>query len=47
MNFTIRVWVKSADYWDVKFDLTETVKAAFDEAGISVPSKQLDVHVNQ
>lgn len=32
-----RSWVKGADYWDVKFDITKKVKAAFDEQGISIP----------
>ena len=32
-----RCWVKGADYWDVKFDLTKKVKSAFDEQGISIP----------
>lgn len=32
-----RSWVTGADYWDVKFDLTKKVKAAFDEQGISIP----------
>ena len=32
-----RSWVKGSDYWDVKFDITKKVKAAFDEQGISIP----------
>ncbi|MEO1641825.1 MAG: mechanosensitive ion channel domain-containing protein [Pseudomonadota bacterium] len=32
-----RSWVQGADYWDVKFDVTKKVKAAFDEQGISIP----------
>ncbi|MBR7142940.1 MAG: mechanosensitive ion channel [Clostridia bacterium] len=39
------VWVKSADYWTVYFDLLEGVKKAFDENGIEIPYNQLDVHV--
>ena len=42
---TARVWVKSADYWTVNFDVLEAVKAAFDENGIEVPYNQLAVHV--
>lgn len=42
---TTRVWVKNSDYWDVKFDILEAVKAAFDKGGITIPYNQLDVHV--
>ena len=47
VNFVVRPWVKSADYWDVYFDLTETVKLTFDEKGISIPYPQMDVHVTK
>ncbi len=40
-----RVWVKSKDYWGVKFDMNEAVKEAFDDAGISFPYPQSDVHL--
>lgn len=43
--FTLRAWCKSADYWTVKWDLTETVKRAFDKTGIEIPFKQVDVHI--
>ena len=42
---TARCHVNSADYWDVFFDVTEQIKAAFDENGIEIPFDQLDVHV--
>ncbi len=45
INVVTRVWVKSEDYWTVKFDLTETVKEKFDENGIEIPFNQLDVHI--
>ena len=45
ISITTRVWVNSADYWTVKFDILELVKAAFDENEISIPYNQLDVHV--
>ncbi|WP_018969963.1 mechanosensitive ion channel family protein [Rubritalea marina] len=45
VNFTVRVWVKSADYWDVFFSTNEKVKKAFDAAGVSIPFPQQDVHV--
>lgn len=37
VDFTVRVWCDAADYWDLKFDLTEAAKLAFDEAGIDIP----------
>ena len=45
INIVTRVWVKSADYWTVNFDILEAVKAAFDKEGIEIPFNQLDVHV--
>jgi small conductance mechanosensitive channel len=45
VNFVVRPWVDVADYWNLWFDLTEMVKKRFDEAGISIPFPQRDVHV--
>jgi len=45
IDLVTRVWVKSADYWTVNFDILEAVKAAFDKEGIEIPFNQLDVHV--
>ena len=42
--FKLRVWVKSADYWTVNFDLLEASKKVFDKRGIEIPFPQLDVH---
>jgi len=47
VNFVVRPWVKASDYWAVKFDVTEKIKLAFDDAGISIPYPQMDVHINQ
>jgi len=47
VNLTIRVWVKSGDYWAVKFDLTRALKEAVDAAGLSIPFPQRDVHLHQ
>jgi len=47
VNFVVRPWVKSEDFWAVKFDLTEKIKLAFDEKGISIPYPQMDVHLNK
>ncbi|MCB0792763.1 MAG: mechanosensitive ion channel [Flavobacteriales bacterium] len=46
VNFIVRLWVKSADYWGVHFDTTEQVKKRFDAAGISIPFPQMDVHTS-
>ena len=45
VNFVVRPWVKSADYWAVYFDLTKTVKLTLDQKGISIPYPQRDVHM--
>lgn len=45
VNFVVRVWVNSADYWGVYFDMLEKVKLTFDAQGISIPFPQRDVHV--
>jgi small conductance mechanosensitive channel len=45
VNLAIRPWVKTADYWDVRFDLTEKIKDAFDKEGISIPFPQREVHL--
>jgi len=45
VNFTVRVWVKSSDYWGVYFAMQEKVKMTFDAQGISIPFPQSDVHV--
>jgi small conductance mechanosensitive channel len=47
VNFVVRPWVKSADYWGVMFDLTEAIKKRFDKEGISFPFPQQDVHLHK
>jgi len=47
VNFIVRPWVKTSDYWGVYFDLIEKVKLTFDEKGISIPFPQTDVHLFQ
>lgn len=44
VNFVVRPWVSSADYWAARFDLQEKIKLALDEAGISIPYPQRDLH---
>jgi small conductance mechanosensitive channel len=46
VNFVVRPWVKTGDYWPVYFDLTERIKLEFDAQGISIPFPQTDVHVH-
>lgn len=47
VNFVVRVWVNSADFWNVYFDMQENVKLTFDKEGISIPFPQRDVHLYQ
>jgi small conductance mechanosensitive channel len=45
VNFAVRPWVLSTDYWDVYSALTENIKKSFDAEGINIPFPQRDVHV--
>lgn len=45
VNFLVRPWVKAGDYWNVLWDTTQAVKLRFDEAGISIPFPQMEVHM--
>jgi small conductance mechanosensitive channel len=47
VNFNVRPWVNSADYWPVLWDTTEKVKLRLDEEGISIPFPQMDVHLHK
>jgi small conductance mechanosensitive channel len=47
VDIICRPWVRTDDYWETYWDLTETVKKRFDEEGISIPFPQRDVHVHQ
>ena len=47
MDFVVRPWSKTSDYWDVYWDVTREVKRRFDEEGISIPFPQRDVHIYQ
>ena len=46
VDFIVRPWVKTDDYWDVYWDVTREVKLRFDKEGISIPFAQQDVHVH-
>ncbi len=45
VNFVVRPWVKAGERWAVKFAVTEAIKLAFDEQGVSIPFPQVDVHL--
>jgi small conductance mechanosensitive channel len=45
VNFAVRPWVKTEDYWKVRSDLIEKMKKAFDAAEIGIPYPQQDVHL--
>lgn len=45
VNFNVRPWVKTEDYWNVYFSLTENIKKRFDQENISFPFPQQDVHL--
>jgi small conductance mechanosensitive channel len=45
VDFIVRPWTKTVDYWTVYWDLTRQVKEAFDAAGVSIPYPQQDLHI--
>lgn len=47
INFVVRPWVKTADYWTARFEILEQIKHAFDAANIEIPFPQMDIHVKQ
>ena len=47
VNFVVRPWVASDDYWPVHFDLHEAIKKRFDIEGINIPYPQRDIHLHQ
>ncbi len=47
VDFVVRPWVSTPDYWGTRFDLTETIKKRFDQEGISIPYPQQDVHLHK
>jgi small conductance mechanosensitive channel len=47
VNFVVRPWVKSEDYWAVKFSVNEKIKLAFDENKITIPFPQMNINVTQ
>lgn len=47
VNFIVRPWADTGDYWDVFWDVTRAVKDRFDAEGISIPFPQQEVHMHQ
>lgn len=47
VNFSVRMWTKASDYWNVNFDMNEKVFKVFNDNGINIPYPQVDVHINQ
>jgi small conductance mechanosensitive channel len=47
VNFAVRPWVKTSDYWPVQFELNKQIKEALDKENIGIPYPQMDVHVHQ
>jgi len=47
VNFVVRPWVKSADFWAVQFEFNENLKLTFDKKGISIPYPQMDIHTHK
>jgi small conductance mechanosensitive channel len=45
VNFAVRPWVASSDYWGVRGDLLEGIKKALEDNGLSIPYPQRDVHL--
>ncbi len=43
VNITLRVWCRTTDHFDLKFDLTKQIKERFDQAGISIPYPHLEI----
>ena len=47
INFVVRPWVKSADYWTTRWDLTEKIKLGFDERGFTIPFPSQDLFIHK
>lgn len=47
VNFDVKVWVNSKDYWNVYYEMKEEVKLRFDKEGIGIPYPQIDIHLDK
>nr|WP_086940297.1 small-conductance mechanosensitive channel MscS [Thaumasiovibrio occultus] len=47
VNFVVRPWVKTEDYWGVYFDVLQAIKERLDKEGIEIPFPQMDIHLNK
>ena len=47
VDFVVRPWCKTSDYWNVKFDLLKQIKQRLDAEGLNIPFPQRDIHVHQ
>lgn len=46
VNLNVRCWALNEDYWECRWRVTEQIKYALDEAGVSIPYPQMDVHID-
>lgn len=47
VNFVVRPWAKTSDYWAVYWDITKSIKTEFDKEGVSIPFPQRDIHLHK
>jgi len=47
VNLNVRCWASNEQYWECKWRITEQIKYALDDAGISIPYPQMDVHIER
>ena len=47
MEYTVRVWCETEDYWDLYYDLLEQVRDAFDQQGITMTYPHMNVHIQK
>ncbi len=47
VNFAVRVWTKTKDYWDVYFYINEAIKKEFEKQNIEIPFPQMDIHMKE
>ncbi len=47
VNFTVRAWVNAGDYWNVYFEMNESIYKAFNREGLNIPYPQMDVHLHK